>query len=75
MRGKHQRGLALPNLATWRRARPWTQKELAAHAGVSRLTVVRCEGGEAVNISTARKLAEALEVTVQQLQHVAPGAD
>jgi transcriptional regulator with XRE-family HTH domain len=47
-----------------RRRRGWTQRELAERAGVTHTTIVRLErGGSDPNISTIRKVAEALGVS------------
>lgn len=43
-----------------RRARGWSQSELATKAGVSRPTVARIEGGQHVLMGTLEKVTEAL---------------
>ncbi|RRD05197.1 helix-turn-helix domain-containing protein [Arachnia propionica] len=43
-----------------RKARGWSQTELATHAGVSRLTVTRLEAGKSVSSSTLLKVADSL---------------
>lgn len=47
-----------------RRARGWSQRELAEQAGVSRPTVARIEADQHVLMATLEKVAEALEMTV-----------
>lgn len=54
-------------LREWRQRRLLTQEELARKAGVGTVTIARIEGGAGARISTLRKLAEALEVTPDQL--------
>jgi transcriptional regulator with XRE-family HTH domain len=54
-------------LREWRTRRLLTQEELAVKAGVGVTTIVRIEAGQAARISTLRKLAEALELTPDQL--------
>lgn len=44
-----------------------TQEELAAKSGVSVTTIRRIEAGEPTRIATARKLAQALGVTVTEM--------
>jgi len=48
------------------------QKEVAADAGVSEYTVLRAEGGISIRPDTARKIAEALNVTVADLLEEPP---
>lgn len=43
-----------------RKARGWSQTELATKAGVSRLTVTRLEAGKSVSSSTLLKVADSL---------------
>jgi len=62
-------GLQLPHLRAWRARRALTQNELAERAGVARNTVARTERGEVARFPTVRKFAEALGITVEQLQH------
>jgi transcriptional regulator with XRE-family HTH domain len=56
----------------WRESRGFTQKELAAQAGVGEATVARIELGASVLPNTARKLAEAMGVTVVDLMENPP---
>lgn len=60
-------GLLLPGLQQTRRGRAITQLELAEKAGVTRSTVTRAEAGERVSLPSARKLATALDVSIDQL--------
>jgi transcriptional regulator with XRE-family HTH domain len=47
-----------------RRRKGWTHRELADRAGVTQTTIVRLERGTSdLNISTIRKVAEALGVS------------
>jgi len=48
------------------------QKEVAKEAGVSEYTVLRAEGGISIRPNTARKIAEALNVTVADLLEEPP---
>jgi transcriptional regulator with XRE-family HTH domain len=61
------RGIALTHLRAWRIARVLNQTELAEKADVGRSTVIRAERGDPISFANARALAEALDVTVQQL--------
>lgn len=45
--------------------RGWSQTDLAEHAGVSRPSVARIEGGEDVSTATLEKVAEALELSIE----------
>ena len=54
-------------LREWRQRRLLTQEDLAKRAGVGVQTIIRIEGGQGARISTLRKLAEALDVTADQL--------
>jgi len=59
--------LKLARTKEWREAHGLTQRELAAAAGVGEVTVARVETGASVSPPTARKLAEALDVSVADL--------
>jgi len=54
-------------LREWRQRRLLSQEELARKAGVGVTTVIRIEGGQGARLSTLRKLADALDVTADQL--------
>ena len=54
-------------LREWRQRRLLSQEELAQKAGIGVTTVVRIEGGQGARLSTLRKLADALEITPDQL--------
>ena len=56
----------------WRESRGFTQKELAAEAGVGEATVARIELGASVLPNTARKLADAMGITVVDLMENPP---
>ena len=45
-----------------------TQQQLAERAGVHRVTIASIEAGDDAQLSTVRKLAEALSVTPEELQ-------
>jgi transcriptional regulator with XRE-family HTH domain len=72
MASKEQRGLLVPHLEAWRRFNAPTQRELATRAGVARGTIVRGEDGEPISAGNVRKLAEALDISVQQLMYEMP---
>jgi transcriptional regulator with XRE-family HTH domain len=57
----------LPRLKEWRESHGLMQKEVAKEAGVSEYTVLRAEGGLSIRPNTARKIAEALNITVADL--------
>jgi transcriptional regulator with XRE-family HTH domain len=57
----------IPNLRKLRESHGLTQKELADVSGVSLRSVASYEGGAHVRPNTARKLASALETTVEAL--------
>lgn len=61
------RGRALPHLRAWRMRRALSQAELAEAAGVVRGTVARAERGGVVSFPNIRQLADALYITVDQL--------
>ena len=48
-----------------RRARGWSQSELAERAGVSRPTVARIEAGQQVRLATLEAVAQVLGLTVK----------
>lgn len=56
-----------PRLREWREAFGTTQSELSGAAGVSEHTISRIEHGAELRPNTARRLAEALGVTVADL--------
>lgn len=67
-RSKKREGLWLTELKAERMREGLTQKELVEMAGVSRGTLVRIETGKrAAQSKTARKLAEALGVSIRRL--------
>jgi transcriptional regulator with XRE-family HTH domain len=59
--------LKLARTKEWRESHGLTQRELAAEAGVGEVTVARIESGASVAPPTARKVAEALDVSVADL--------
>ncbi len=64
--------MELPRLREWRESRGLMQKEVAKTAGVSEWTVLRAEGGASVRTPTARKIADALGVSVSDLLESPP---
>ena len=65
-------GWELRHLQAWRRRRWLTQRALAERSGVGYSTICRAEIGGGVNAETAKRLAEALDVTPDDLRSVAP---
>lgn len=59
--------MRLPRLREWREARGFTQKALSEEAGVREETVTRLEGGASGSPTSARKIANALEIEVSDL--------
>ena len=51
----------------WREAQGLTQRELAAKAAISEVTIARLETGHSTTPPTARKIATALGVSVADL--------
>jgi len=56
--------LHIPRLRAWREFRGLTQRELAAASGVSHRSIAGAERGAGIRVTTARKLAEALDIEV-----------
>lgn len=55
-------------IARWRAARGWSSYDLAAAAGVSRLSILRAEHGtHSTGLDVLLQLADALGITVGQL--------
>jgi transcriptional regulator with XRE-family HTH domain len=55
-------------LREWRLAKVMTQEELAQRSGLTETTISRIESSRSeARISTVRKLAEALEISPQEL--------
>ena len=67
------RGILLPHLRAWRESRALTQIELADKAGLSNVTISAAETGNRIRVRTARKIAEALGITPQDLIYNLPG--
>lgn len=57
-----------------RQAREWSREQLAAAAGVSLYTVINFEQGKGVQATTARKIANALGVSLDELYQEAASA-
>ncbi len=54
-------------LREWRQRRLLSQGELADKADVGTATIARIEAGQGARLSTLRKLADALEITPDEL--------
>jgi transcriptional regulator with XRE-family HTH domain len=61
-----------PRLKEWREARGETQVTLSERSGVAEHTISRIEHGASLRPSTARKLANALDVSVADLMERPP---
>lgn len=56
------------NIAELRNAKGWTQEKLAEESGVHRIMIARYEStGANMTIETAKKLADALGCTIDEL--------
>lgn len=55
-----------------RESRMLSKAELARKAGISPLTIVRVENGEACRLSTMRKILQALDIELSDRQHIFP---
>lgn len=64
--------MQLPRLKEWRESRGLLQKELASEARLSEFTITRIESGDSIRPSTARKVADALNVSVADLMERPP---
>lgn len=62
----------VPSLRYWRVRHYWSQRELAEHADVSIGTVAAGEQGHAIALVSRQKIADALGVTVKQLEAEEP---
>jgi DNA-binding XRE family transcriptional regulator len=68
-----RRGVPLPFLSAWRFKRLLTQQQLADLAGVQQHTIYRIETrGDKAEFKTVRKIAEALQITPEELLEVNP---
>lgn len=57
------------NVARCRKARGWSQEQLAIEVGVSRATINRIEQGHnTIDVETLFRLADAFEVTADDLR-------
>jgi transcriptional regulator with XRE-family HTH domain len=66
--------MELPRLRDWRLRRALAQRDLARLSGVGTATIARLERGyQRAQPNTARRLAEALRVDVDALQHDSGG--
>lgn len=66
--GGEQRGVLVVDLRGWRRRATLTQEQLAARAGVSRLTVYHAEHNVPISIPNVQAIAKALGISVEQLR-------
>jgi DNA-binding XRE family transcriptional regulator len=64
--------MQLPRVKEWREAVGLTQRELAERAGLGPATVPRVEAGGSASPRTARKISEALSVSVVDLMENPP---
>jgi len=69
MSSRPPRGVFVPHLREWRSFRALTQNQLAHKARIAISTVIRAERGLNINGGSARKLAEALGIPVEDLHH------
>ena len=70
---RYVRGHQLPYLKAWRLKRFIAQAELAQQSGVSKSTITRAErGDEVVGFANIRKLADALDITPEELLNHQP---
>ncbi len=65
----------LPALAYWRTRRLLSQPALAARVGVRIRTIRNLEHGSGARLEIIRRLAEALDVTPDDLRRHPPGFD
>jgi transcriptional regulator with XRE-family HTH domain len=56
-------------LRSWRRARKLRQVDLSLRSGVAQQTISCIEGGRDTSVTTAVALANAMEITVDELLH------
>lgn len=61
--------MKLPRVREWRERRGLTQGELAEISGVSARSIASYEAGGEARVTTARKLAEGLERSVEELAY------
>lgn len=66
-RARSSLAVKLPRLREWRLRRGLSQDELARLSGLSRTTILKLEAGRDAWPKTARKLARALHVKIDEL--------
>lgn len=72
-RTRRPRSVALPYLYDWRMSIPWTQLELSRAAGVTPVSVSYYETGKKrASLASAKRLADALGVTINTLRYERP---
>jgi transcriptional regulator with XRE-family HTH domain len=64
--------MQLPRLKEWREARGFTQRTLAAEAHTGYVTIYKIEDGNSCTPTTAKKLADALQVDIRDLMEYPP---
>jgi transcriptional regulator with XRE-family HTH domain len=69
---RYSRGDVAPHLQDLRQRAGLTQFELSARANVAIASIRRLEAGKKANVSTLRKLADALGVSYSQLTTSSP---
>lgn len=67
--------LNVPYLRAWRIKRVLSQRQLAKQAGIGVSTIIRLEQGERANFLTLHKLAQGLNLTVEQLLNDNPNEE
>lgn len=76
VRRRGRQGTIAEGVIVWRQARGLSQRALADRAGVGNVLVARLELGQTdPRLSTLRRLAGALNVSVGELVDGAPGAE
>jgi transcriptional regulator with XRE-family HTH domain len=68
------KGTPLPLLVEWRRARGWSQQDLARRAGVTQATIclLETDGARGARHETIAKIAKALRIRQEELLHMPP---
>lgn len=70
-----ERGVPVPYLRAWRLRKLLKQEELAMRADVSRPTIQRGERGETLSIDNVKKIAQALEISDEELRFTNPAQE
>ncbi len=75
MRNRAPNGIQVPNLRAWRLWAGLSQDELAAQAGVHKITLQDIERGTLAQFSTVGRLSRALGIERIRLLHGLPEPD